>query len=434
MAPDNSEETEFKQIQRNSEFYLSGGDIYFLAENQLFRVHRYFFERESRIFREQIHSSTIPGGPRDGDNESMAIVLDEPASAFEKLLGVFYNPRYSLFDWSVEDWTILLELTQKWEFREVHNLAIRELEKHEEIPLIERIALYQRFEVDQDLLVPLYGQLCSRPEALSDEESEAIGRKATVFIFQARERLRARPSDGGMSPLPAGLEESDVHHTLRALLIPSTSSNGQNGTSLKGKKSDRANIAYKRYNPPSRMASALNVSVQSLVTYSGLVNNGEDHSDPEMLKLQLGIIQGRAGSQQSPIHHELAAKYTPALVEKFRATNEVLNSTVTLLNIISHTPYFIRFLRTPQGYGLAALQAKRMAESASSIDSMPVDDIGEIGQFLSTLLVLQGRAGISDETKTILMSKMRVWQRDFRGTLASETSGRCIAQLGDNDL
>ncbi|KAG5341507.1 hypothetical protein C0989_009868 [Termitomyces sp. Mn162] len=126
--------------------------------------------------------------------------------------------KYSLFDWTVADWTIVLELTQQWEFNEVRNLAIRELDKLTEIPLIERIALYQRFKVDQDLLLPLYGKLCSRPEALNEEESEAIGMKTTVLIFRAREHLRAQASDSGMSPLPSGLDVSDVHHTLRKLL------------------------------------------------------------------------------------------------------------------------------------------------------------------------------------------------------------------------
>ncbi|KAG5731778.1 hypothetical protein E4T56_gene811 [Termitomyces sp. T112] len=234
------EEREFKQLQRHPHYYLSGGDVQFLVENQLFRVHRYFFERESCVFRDQIHLPLTPRGSCDGDEEPVAIVLDVTAVAFEKLLGIFYNPKYSLFDWTVADWTIVLELTQQWEFNEVRNLAIRELDKLTEIPLIERIALYQRFKVDQDLLLPLYGKLCSRPEALNEEESEAIGMKTTVLIFRAREHLRAQASDSGMSPLPSGLDVSDVHHTLRKLLDTTPiSPTDQAASSKKGKQPDR---------------------------------------------------------------------------------------------------------------------------------------------------------------------------------------------------
>ncbi|KAG5634370.1 hypothetical protein H0H81_002208 [Sphagnurus paluster] len=60
--------------------------------NERFRVHRYFFEHESKVFREEIERSTAPGQPRQGDNDSTAIVLKDSPKDFEKLLGFFYNP------------------------------------------------------------------------------------------------------------------------------------------------------------------------------------------------------------------------------------------------------------------------------------------------------------------------------------------------------
>ncbi|KAG6861055.1 hypothetical protein C0995_004556 [Termitomyces sp. Mi166 len=214
---------------RKNRYYLDGGDIYFLAGNELFRIHRYFLERESHIFRELIKSPTVPGGPRNGESESTAIVLPNvPPAAFEKLLNVFYNPKFSVYDWPREDWMTILELSQRWGFSEVHNLAIRELDKIN-IPLISRIVLYQRFELDQNHLLPWYAELCKRPRALNNEESEAIGLATAVLIFKARECLWARSSDGDTSPLPNGLQDDDVHAILVTLLgggappIPPTS-------------------------------------------------------------------------------------------------------------------------------------------------------------------------------------------------------------------
>ncbi|KAF8070384.1 hypothetical protein FPV67DRAFT_1487180 [Lyophyllum atratum] len=249
MAPTANDEQEFKQLQRHPQYYMNGGDIHFLADNQLFRIHRYFFERESRVFREQIELPASPGRPHQGDDESVAIVLDVPAAAFGKLLGVFYNPRYSLYDWTIEDWSCILDLAHKWEFNEVKNLAIRELEK-QTIPLVTRIVLYQRFKVDHALLIPLYADLCSRPEALDDEESESIGIKTTVLIFRARERLRAQPSDGGRSPLPPGLEKEDVHRTISTLLgsiSPATSPTDDRTGSSVGDNQD-----HRGEQPPAR--------------------------------------------------------------------------------------------------------------------------------------------------------------------------------------
>ncbi|KAG5636942.1 hypothetical protein H0H81_006338 [Sphagnurus paluster] len=184
--------------------------------NERFRVHRYFFERESKVFREEIERSTAPGQPRQGDNDSTAIILKESPQDFEKLLGVFYNPKYSLYDWNTEDWATLLGLAVKWGFDEVKELALRELDK-KDIPLLTRIGLYQRFNIDFDRLVPLYAELCSRPDTLDEEEAEALGLKTAVLVFRARERLRAVPSNEGKSPLPAGLEKDDVHRVIESL-------------------------------------------------------------------------------------------------------------------------------------------------------------------------------------------------------------------------
>lgn len=227
MAPDPTHpglDQEFRQLQRNKDFYLNGGDLHILVGNQKFRVHKYFFERESRFFREKLEVSNPPGKPRKGDDETTAIVLDDASPAdFEKLLWVFYNPRYTLYDWDTEDWTTLLALAVKWEFSEVKDLAIRELD-HKDLPLLPRIVLYQRFSVNSARLIPLYAELCSRPDALNEQDAEALGLKTTVLIFRARERLRALPSNEGKSPLPAGLEEHDVHRTINSLLTGSDAS------------------------------------------------------------------------------------------------------------------------------------------------------------------------------------------------------------------
>jgi hypothetical protein len=61
-------------------------------ENILFRVHRYFFERESKFFREQLSIPAVPGEQARGASESSALVFDDVTSTdFERLLWVFYN-------------------------------------------------------------------------------------------------------------------------------------------------------------------------------------------------------------------------------------------------------------------------------------------------------------------------------------------------------
>lgn len=115
----------------------------------------------------------------------------------------------------------ILSLAHNWEFKEVKKLAIRELQK-QELGVIERIALYQTYDVDPTYLVPLYAILCSRDEPPNDEEADTLGSKTAIRVYRARERLRAQPSDGGRSPLPEGMGINQVYDTLSLMFgLPS---------------------------------------------------------------------------------------------------------------------------------------------------------------------------------------------------------------------
>lgn len=59
----------------------------------LFRVHRYFFERESPYFVRRLNTPASPGKRPPGTEDSSAIILEDvTADHFEKFLWVFYNP------------------------------------------------------------------------------------------------------------------------------------------------------------------------------------------------------------------------------------------------------------------------------------------------------------------------------------------------------
>lgn len=59
----------------------------------MFRVHRYFLERESSYFRLRLDNSTRPDREAPGSSELNPLVLDEATSdAFACFLWVFYNP------------------------------------------------------------------------------------------------------------------------------------------------------------------------------------------------------------------------------------------------------------------------------------------------------------------------------------------------------
>lgn len=61
--------------------------------NYLYRVHRYFFERESPFWRQRFSAPAPPGQPPKGSSDSNPYPLEETASLdFDRFLWVFYNP------------------------------------------------------------------------------------------------------------------------------------------------------------------------------------------------------------------------------------------------------------------------------------------------------------------------------------------------------
>ncbi|KDR75465.1 hypothetical protein GALMADRAFT_140117 [Galerina marginata CBS 339.88] len=205
-------------LNRHPDYYIDAGDLHVLAQRTLFRVHGYFFSRESPIFSRKLNPAS-PGDVREGTTDNDPVVLEDVSPAeFEKLLWVFYNPKYSLYDTSIDDWNCILNLADKWEFHEVKELAVRELHKKKDLDLVSKMALYQKYKVDPRHLVPLYAELCERDTSLTLEEATILGIESTVIVNTARERLRANPSDEGRSPLPPDLEEKDVFRAIELQL------------------------------------------------------------------------------------------------------------------------------------------------------------------------------------------------------------------------
>jgi hypothetical protein len=126
--------------------------------------------------------------------------------------------KYSIYDAGIEDWKDILNLADKWDFPEVKELAVRELHKKSDLDVVSKLALYREYNVDRRHLVPLYAILCKRPSSLTREEARILGLDTTVLISAARQTLRAKPSDGGLFPLPAGIDEEDIFRALESSL------------------------------------------------------------------------------------------------------------------------------------------------------------------------------------------------------------------------
>ncbi|KIY46009.1 hypothetical protein FISHEDRAFT_47808 [Fistulina hepatica ATCC 64428] len=227
MDYDSDDFSDTHQVTRHPEYYLNGGDLFLLARTKMFRVHRYFFTRDSDIFRARLGQPASPGYEPPGHSESSALLLNdiEPED-LARFLWVFYNPKYSLYVASAEDWEAILRLAHNWHFHEVKALAVRELQLIP-LPPVERIALYQTYDIDQKFIVPLIAEVCARDALLTPEETQRLDIKTAYVIWSGREMLRAHASsEGCMSPMPPDVEEGEIHDTVRQLLHQSRATLG----------------------------------------------------------------------------------------------------------------------------------------------------------------------------------------------------------------
>jgi len=199
-------------VTRHPEYFFHEADVTFRAEDVVFRVHKRFFLRESAFFRSLFTAPPIPCNDPPGSSETNPIVLKDTSSdAFALLLWVFYNPKYSIYATTVDKWTQILTLAQKWAFREVEQLCIRELENLS-IPPVEKIWIYQEFKLDRSLLLSSFAKLVVRPDPLSLEEGQKLGLETTLKIAQARELSRSTSSG---RPAVIQLHDSELRSSIR---------------------------------------------------------------------------------------------------------------------------------------------------------------------------------------------------------------------------
>ncbi|KJA18478.1 hypothetical protein HYPSUDRAFT_144938, partial [Hypholoma sublateritium FD-334 SS-4] len=180
------------------------------VETTLFRVHSYFFARESPFF-EKILNSGSPDDAKPGSSDSYPVVLEGVSpEEFEKLCWIFYNSEYSKYKASVDDWISILSMADRWGLNEVKNLAALELGKKQELQLVTKVALYQKYHVHKQFLEPLYTLLSECDHPLTLDEAQTLGMEAAIHLSTAREFIRAHPSDGIKNFPPTSIKEANA--------------------------------------------------------------------------------------------------------------------------------------------------------------------------------------------------------------------------------
>ncbi|OAX41826.1 hypothetical protein K503DRAFT_780367 [Rhizopogon vinicolor AM-OR11-026] len=192
------------------EYYLGDGNVTFVVENTLFCVHRFFFERESKDFFEDFAKAL-----QDGISDGGPFLLEGITSAdFETLLWVWYSPKYRLDKKQKDHWLVILDLSTRWQFPRMKELAVEQLQSLEIDP-VEKVTIYDKYGIDRSLLLREYKRLCTREGQMSTEEGEKVKLPTVLGIYQARERaIRSAAGKEHRNPTPADADEEELEKIL----------------------------------------------------------------------------------------------------------------------------------------------------------------------------------------------------------------------------
>jgi len=181
-------------LKHHPQYYLEDGNITFLVENDLFRVHRYFFVRESVVFRDMLSSPSEPQTGVEGLSDDKPIVLPDVTSTdFASMLWMFYNDRYADYTASPETWFSIMALAHRWQFETMLERAFDEYAALPGVSSVDKIAIGQKYEFPRKVLLNWYKDICTRFHPLSVEEGEKVGLQTLARIALTREELKSRP-------------------------------------------------------------------------------------------------------------------------------------------------------------------------------------------------------------------------------------------------
>ncbi|KAJ7721484.1 hypothetical protein B0H16DRAFT_1335241, partial [Mycena metata] len=159
------------------------------VENTLYRVHRYFFERDSAVFASMFTLPSAAGLRPEGEVVENPIVLEGVnAVDFDRFLSILYPSNFTARDIaSPEEWTSVLSLATRWDFTSLRDLAMQHL--FATTSAVERIALGRRYDI-LEWLVPAYTEVCERKDPLTIAEGRLLGVDDAICIGQVRHMIR----------------------------------------------------------------------------------------------------------------------------------------------------------------------------------------------------------------------------------------------------
>ncbi|KAI0060601.1 hypothetical protein BV25DRAFT_1827787 [Artomyces pyxidatus] len=154
----------------------------------MYRIHRYYFVRDSPYFASRLPAPDIQSGrttfsPTD---ETWAGITGTDLDAF---LSILFPLDFDSCDvCSVEGWTSVLHLSTKWGFTSIRKLALRNLVNITDALPAERLRLGREYAVEE-WIIPALTALCKRPTCPDLKEVRRMTNEDVAVVWTVREAI-----------------------------------------------------------------------------------------------------------------------------------------------------------------------------------------------------------------------------------------------------
>ncbi|KAH7345365.1 hypothetical protein B0J17DRAFT_728338 [Rhizoctonia solani] len=210
-----------------------------------------------------------------------------------------------------------LKLASKYDYPDLRQYAIDQLEENHHLSAIRRIELSISFSIPQWELT-VFAELCRRPEPISAEEAEILGMRRLVDISRIREEEQSRRT------IQLVNREVGSHELL-----------GQGGTVLRERFVDAAEYTVRYARLPRCDCRAIR---------SGRVQSDESGNESQRQRIRHSRIE--SGQQPSPLRRKAKAlsvipcrihEVAPRIAEESRALYDQRNNLVERLGRVKQT-------------------------------------------------------------------------------------------------
>ncbi|CAA7260519.1 unnamed protein product [Cyclocybe aegerita] len=181
------------RLRRHRRYYMPDGNVVIQVEHTLFRLDLSVLHENSPILRNLVPPIQSGKLPIIGYNDRRPLVLREIAEAdFICLVSLLFpkesNPPKQP---AVDDMLSVLKLATSFQMDNIRTTAMNQLHS---LPIdpIRKIAIWEEFHLDPDLLLPAYATLCQRSEPLTLSMTMTLGIRNFTKVAASRDYYRQR--------------------------------------------------------------------------------------------------------------------------------------------------------------------------------------------------------------------------------------------------